>query len=180
MRALRPIGAFALAIVPLLGAAEPTTERQASPPATTLSQVAKSIKLSLPPGKRKLDNQTVKQLSEGVELTTPSADRAPKPLGKETWQQRYQEARARVLGLELLLQRFRQQLREGKAQGATAFVLERSARRAGAELELMRPVPESVRRQALAEGGKPEWFANLPQPEPIYPQWVSKLPASSP
>lgn len=180
MRALRPVGAFALAIVPLLGAAEPPTEQPVSPPEATLSQVAKSIKLRLPPGKRKLDNQTVKQLGEGAELTTTGADRAPKPLGKAYWQQRYQEARARVLGLELLLQRFHQQLREGKAQGATALILERSARRAETELELMRLAPESVRRQALAEGCKPEWFANLPQPEPIYPQWVTKLPASSP
>lgn len=180
MRALRPIGAFALAIVPLLGTTGQTTEQQASPPATTLSQVAKSIKLRLPPGKRKLDNQTVRQLGEGVELTTTDADRAPKPLGKEYWQQRYQEARARVLGLQLLIQRFHQQLREGKAQGATAVILERSARRAEAELELMRLAPESVRRQALADGCKPEWLANLPQPEPIYPQWVTQLPASSP
>jgi len=168
-----------LAKVFLLLSATSTAWAQATPtplPSTpnTLADLARNIKLKLPPGTQKLDNEAMKRLGEGVVLTTSrkKAPVVPEGPNREAWQSRYQEARGRVLGLELLIQRLEQQLRVGGGHGAEGAILERSLRRAQTELALMRGAPENVRREALAAGGKAEWFANLPTPAPIFPSWV--------
>lgn len=177
-RSLRPLvpALLLLAAVAVWAQEKPTP----TPTPSTLSDVARTIKLKLPPGTRKLDNDAVKRLGEGVVLTTAPNPASKKPPTspaspqREAWQSRYQEARARVLGLELLVQRLEGQLRGGAGQGAEASILEKSLRRARTELELMRGAPENVQREALAAGGKAEWFANLPTPEPIFPSWVEQ------
>lgn len=157
----------------LVGAAAAGQEGNASAP-SRLSDVAKGIKLRLPEGTRKLDNELVKRLSEGVALPTTRLERfqPPPALDAEHWRRRYQEARARVLGLELFLQRARDQ-RYPPGSPADA-VLQRSIRRAETELEIMRGAPEQVIQQALAAGGTRQWFENLPLPEPLFPSWVTQ------
>jgi len=159
----------------LLGGVWGQAQEATSP--TRLSHVAKGIKLRLPPGVRKLDNEAMKKLGEDVVLTTSKQ----KPAGtsesgsgtsKGYWQNRYQEARARVLGLELFIQRVQQRLQKAQVQEAEAVVLQRNLRRAERELELMRGAPENVRRQALEQGASPDWFTALPPPEPSFPSWV--------
>lgn len=146
--------------------------QEANSAPTGLGELARGIKLKLPPGTRKLDNEAVKRLGEGVTLTTGQPAKEGQASAAKLWQTRYQEARARVLGLELFLQRARAQVYSPESPASA--VLERSIRRAETELEIMRGAPEQVVQQALAAGGKREWFANLPLPEPIFPSWVEK------
>lgn len=153
-------------------------EATPTPPPSALSDLARGIKLTLPPGTRKLDNEAVKRLASEVTRTKgPSAKEGTKSSSAiQVWQQRYQEARARVLGLELFLQKARAQAYSpGSAANA---VLQRSIRRAETELEIMRGAPEQVIKQALAAGGQRQWFSDLPVPEPIFPSWVERGQAS--
>lgn len=146
-------------------------EGEPAPPRRSLGEVAKNIKLRLPEGTRKLDNEAVKKLGEGVTLSAPKTAKPKAPTDVASWQKRYQEARARVKGLELFLEKAK-----GNAAPAAgtpeAAILERSIRRAESELEIMRGAPEQVVREALAAGGQREWFANLPEPEPVFPSWI--------
>ncbi|BCW93511.1 MAG: hypothetical protein KatS3mg007_1405 [Thermoanaerobaculum sp.] len=149
-------------------------EATPTPPPVGLSDLARGIKLKLPPGTRKLDNEAVKRLGSEATLTKgPSAKEGASSLSTiEAWQKRYQEARARVLGLELFLEKARAQAYSPGS--AASAVLQRSIRRAETELEIMRGAPEQVIKQALAAGGKREWFSDLPVPEPIFPSWVDR------
>lgn len=153
--------------------AAPGGAQEANPaPPKGLGELARGIRLKLPPGARKLDNEAVKRLGEGVTLATGQPGKEGPVSTVKLWQMRYQEARARILGLELFLQRARAQAYppESPASG----VLQRSLRRAETELEIMRGAPEQVVQQAVTAGGKREWFANLPLPEPIFPSWVER------
>ncbi len=162
-----------LALVGLGSGPPRAQEGEPAPPRRSLGEVAKNIKLRLPEGTRKLDNEAVKKLGEGVTLSAHKSakPKAPTNLDVGSWQKRYQEARARVKGLELFLEKAK-----GNAAPAAgtpeAAILERSIRRAETELEIMRGAPEQVVREALAVGGTREWFANLPEPEPVFPSWI--------
>lgn len=165
---------FAVGAVVLWSAAAFGQDGGSPQQVTSLADVAKGIKLRLPEGNRKLDNEAIKRLGEGVNLTTAKPQKAaPTPAASaEPWQKRYQEARARVLGLELFLQRAKS--RSEPAGSPADAVLQRSIRRAETELEIMRGAPEQVIQQALAAGGRREWFENLPLPEPVFPSWVTR------
>lgn len=162
------------ALVALVLGTGATAGQEGSPTPTSLADVARGIKLRLPEGTRKLDNETVKRLGEGVSLAAAKPEKAkPTPAATaEQWQKRYQDARGRVLGLELFLQRAKGQNLPAGSPGDV--VLQRSIRRAETELEIMRGAPEQVIQQALAAGGKREWFENLPLPEPVFPSWVAR------
>ncbi|MCS7183247.1 MAG: hypothetical protein NZ869_09100 [Thermoanaerobaculum sp.] len=146
---------------------------EAPPARQSLAEIAKKVKLQLPPDQRKLDNEMVRKLGQGVKLGAPSPTVPPThaPLSLEAWRQRYQEARGRVLGLQLVIQRASELLRRG-ASGAEEVMLQRTIRRAERELELMRHAPQHVLEQALATGAKRESFEQLPPPTPIFPSWV--------
>lgn len=157
-------------LVPAAGSAQEGNQPTAP---SGLAELARGIKLKLPPGTRKLDNEAVKRLGSEVTLTKgPAAkDPATPSSAMHVWQKRYQEARARVLGLELFLQRARAQAYSPESPASA--VLQRSIRRAETELEIMRGAPEQVIKQAVAAGGQREWFSELPVPEPIFPSWVA-------
>ena len=76
----------------------------------SLAQIAKKIRLKLPANvPRVINNETVKELAKGVELTmsapTPGGEQGPKRAGGEAgkkviWQERYRSALGRVQRLE--------------------------------------------------------------------------------
>jgi hypothetical protein len=86
------------------------TKAREAAKAGTLSDVAKGVKLKLPEGEgRVLTNDSVRQLSEGVELTTavpydgpavPRVSGGASEASRELWQQKYQFARWEAARLE--------------------------------------------------------------------------------
>jgi hypothetical protein len=169
--------------------AKPSSEAQPAP--TSLGEVAKKIKLRLPANQPKvLTNDSVKQLSEGVELTTSLADSGPVPVapssvtadaGKKTmWQERYKAAVARASGLEADIARLTSEVnrletafyntddpaqRDGVIKPAWDKALT-DLRLAQDELEQARREPEQVLNEARRDGAQPGWFRGLDQPGP--------------
>ncbi len=156
------------------------------PQGGSLAEVAKRIKLKLPGDRpRVLTNETVKQLAEGVELTTAApgagggAAVAPGAAADESkkarWQQRYRSAVQRVAALEA----------EVKSLEARANELEREfyshddpayrdstikpnwdntltqLQKTKDELEAARKQPDEVLNAARRDGALPGWFRGL-------------------
>ncbi len=161
---------------------------EAPGPTGSLSDTAKGIKLKLPEGQpRVINNQTVKQLAEGVELTTTKGTGGPvyAPPGeaqasskKAMWQQRYRAAVSRVAELEAEIRRL-----EGEAgrlerdfyayddpaqrDGVIKPAWDRAVsdlRKAQADLAEARNRPEEVLNEARRDGALPGWFRGLDQP----------------
>lgn len=160
---------------------------------TSLSDVAKGVKLRLPEGEgRVLTNDSVRQLSQGVELTTAIPYQAP-PIGrvgggaseasKELWQQRYQYARWEAAQLEREIARLEGEAavletqfysiddpfrRDGviKPQwdASVAALREARARRAAVAAR-----PGQIIDEARRAGALPGWFRGLPEPDPDRP-----------
>ena len=173
-------------------------KRQASTDAPAsgqdLSQVAKKIKLKLPAGEtRRIDNDAVRQLAQGVELTqvkvspkelSPAGGPQEGPREDETkqrfWVSLYQQARGYVKGLEQLVPKLEGDI--GRLR--TAFYsTDDPARRdqvikpawdkamtdwdqAKRDLEGARGLVDKVSEAARRDGALPGWFRGLPEPEP--------------
>ncbi len=157
----------------------------------SLAEVARRIKLRLPTDKpRVLTNESVKQLSEGVELTTarpfegkpqPAGGTAALPDEKQAyWQRKYQEARAAIARWEAEVKRLEGEVnrlerefyarddpayRDGVIKPAwdRALVDLRNARK---QLEDSRLRPDQVLDEARRDGALPGWFRGLPEPAP--------------
>jgi hypothetical protein len=161
---------------------------EAASPTGSLSDVAKRIKLKLPEGQpRVLTNQTVKQLAEGVELTTTQgsagaggyapvgeAQESPK---KAMWQQRYRAAVARVAELEAEVKRLEGEVsrletdfyahddpaqRDGVIKPAWDTAVA-DLNKARSDLVEARSKPEEVLDEARRDGALPGWFRGLDQ-----------------
>jgi hypothetical protein len=160
---------------------------QAAAPTGSLADVAKQIKLKLPEGQtRVITNDSVKQLSQGVQLTTgqPTGAPAPAPMGAATgredrkkamWQQRYREAVTRVAALEAEVKRLQGEAarlerdfyalddpaqRDGVVKPAWDKAVN-DLRRAQADLAEARKKPEQVLEAARRDGALPGWFRGL-------------------
>jgi uncharacterized protein (UPF0335 family) len=166
-------------------AARPDAE--APPRADSLADVAKRIKLKLPSNQpRIINNEAVKQLSEGVELTmstAPPVRAAASARGRENsderkksiWQQRYRAAVERVRRLEADVKsleseasRLEQEFysrddpvyRDSKIKPAWDKSLTDLAK-AKADLEDARKEPNAVLNAARRDGALPGWFRGL-------------------
>jgi exonuclease VII small subunit len=166
---------------------KPSSEAQPAP--TSLGDVAKKIKLRLPANQPKvLTNDSVKQLSKGVELTTSMADSGPVSAApssltadagkKAMWQERYKAAVARASKFEAEIARLNSEV----ARLETAFyATDDPAQRDGVikpawdkaladlrvaqdELAQARKEPEQVLDEARRDGAQPGWFRGLDQP----------------
>ena len=164
--------------------------QEARPQGKSLAEVAKTLKLKMTPGARVLDNESVKALAEGVELTTakplPTSrggtalpGRSNVDASKRTfWQQKYQSARSRVTFLEAEVARLDNLVkdlqrkfyawddpayRDGvlKPDWDKALVDLRTAQE---QLEVVRSEPDRVMDEAHADGALPGWFRGLPEP----------------
>ncbi|HPC83924.1 MAG TPA: hypothetical protein P5234_10960 [Thermoanaerobaculaceae bacterium] len=152
------------------------------PRGQSLAEVAKQIKLRLPADQpRRLDNEAVKALAQGVELTTTTSSggggaisvsggsRAPR---KEYWQRAYAEALARIPAqekriaeLEAETARLQQDFyrwddpayRDGVIKPALDRALAQ-LNEARKQLEAVRKRPEEVKAEAAREGALPGWF----------------------
>ena len=171
-----------------LGILTSKSSSEAAAPSGSLSDVGKRIKLKLPEGQpRVITNESVKQLSQGVELTTTKATGAPayapatgttENAKKAMWQQRYREAVSRAAGLEAEIKRL-----EGEANrlerefyahddpaqrdGVIKPAWDRAVadlRKAQADLAEARNKPEEVLEAARRDGALPGWFRGLDQP----------------
>ncbi len=154
-----------------------------------LSDVAKGIRLKFPEGEtRRLTNESVKSLGEGVGLTTANPGPAPRSgntrrgpepeRAKEAWQQRYQEARSRALYWDGEVKRLQSEV----ARLETDFysrddpayrdgVVKPTWDKARSDLEIARQQqalsqkePEEVVSQGSRQGAQPGWFRGLPEP----------------
>ncbi len=164
--------------------------------AGTLADFAGKVKLNLPEGgPRVLTNESVKQLSEGIELTT-SVGGGPAPLtagasrddGKKAmWQQRYRDAVSRVAGLEAEIKRLETEVagleqafyahddpfeRDGKIKPAWDKALA-DLRAARSELEEARKGPDEVLNAARRDGALPGWFRGLDQSPAASPPTIA-------
>ena len=164
---------------------------EAAPPrGGSLSDVAKKIKLRLPADRpRMIDNDAVRELSEGVELTTSSAPAPVSAAGKPgaspagadakkaMWQQRYVAALQRVAQLEAEVKRLESESnrlqtefyahddpaqRDGVIKPAWDRALA-DLQKARVELEHARSEPEDVLNEARRDGALPGWFRGLDQ-----------------
>lgn len=160
---------------------------QGTAPTGSLADVAKQIKLKLPEGQsRVITNDSVRQLSQGVQLTTGQATGAPTPApvgaatGREDrrkamWQQRYRDAVSRVAALEAEIKRLEGEAarlerdfyaiddpaqRDGVVKPAWDQALS-DLRRAKADLAEARNKPEQVLEAARRDGALPGWFRGL-------------------
>jgi hypothetical protein len=162
--------------------------QEAPPQSGSLAAVARHIKLKLPPGQgRVLNNEAVKQLAEGVNLTTGQpgpaivlgGGRSGAADGKRSyWQGRYQAAVARVAGLESTVAQLESEVnrlqREFYSRDDPAFrdgVIKprwdkatADLQTARAELEQSRAKPDQVINEARRDGAEPGWFRDLPEP----------------
>jgi hypothetical protein len=159
----------------------------------TLSDVAKGVKLRLPEGEgRVLTNDSVRQLSEGVELTEaipyegPAVSRVsggPSEASRELWQQRYQYARweaarldREIVRLEGEVARLETQfyalddpyVRDGqvKPDWDARLAELRAARARQADVKAK---PDQIIEEARRAGALPGWFRGLPEPDPDRP-----------
>ena len=161
------------------------------PRGESLSEVAKHIKLRLPANQpRILTNMSVKQLAEGVELTTgaagPRGSAAVPPSGaneeskKVRWQQRYRAAIERVRRLEADVKNLETQVnglerdfysrddavyRDSTIKPAWDKALS-DLQKARADLETARKQPEEVLDAARRDGALPGWFRGLDEESP--------------
>ncbi len=169
--------------------------------AGSLSDVAKGVKLRLPEGEsRVLTNDSVRQLSEGVELTTAIPYEAPavarvsggaSDASREMWQQRYQFARWEAVHLDREITRLEGEVarletqfyslddpyvRDGqvKPQWDAAVTELREAKARQAEVKAK---PGQIIDQARRAGGLPGWFRGLPEPDPDQPPPVPRTVA---
>ena len=169
-------------------------DSEPAPRGNSLAEVAKHIKLKLPANlPRVLTNASVKQLAEGVELTTgtvgpagPHGGAAFVPSGgseeakKTKWQQRYRAAVERVRTLEA----------DVKSLETKVAVLERDfysrddpvyrdstikpawdkalsdLQKARADLETALKQPDEVLNAARRDGALPGWFRGLDEAAP--------------
>jgi hypothetical protein len=154
-----------------------------------LSEVAKGIRLKFPEGEtRRLTNDSVKSLGEGVGLTTAHPGQAPRSGGtrrgpeperaKEAWQQRYQEARSRALYWDSEVKRLQSEVarleRDFYARDDPAYrdgVVKPAWDKALADLEtakqqqaLSQKEPDEIVAQGARQGALPGWFRGLPEP----------------
>ena len=170
---------------------------EATAPTGSLADVAKRIKLKLPEGQpRIITNDSLKQLSEGVELTTTKgvAGSGYAPVGqgpadqkKAIWQQRYRGAVLRVATLEADIKRLEGEAnrlerefyaqddpaqRDGVIKPAwdEAFA---DLRKAQADLAEARNKPEQVLEEARRDGALPGWFRGLDEPGAAAPRGAS-------
>jgi len=166
-------------------------DSEAGPRGNSLSDVAKHIKLKLPANQpRVLTNASVKQLAEGVELTTGaggSAQAAVAPLSnagdeskKAKWQQRYRAALDRVRNLEATVKSLETQVAglERDFYGRDDAVYRDSVikpawdkaladlQKARADLETARKQPDEVITAARRDGALPGWFRGLDETPP--------------
>lgn len=169
-----------------------------APRGQNLSEVARHIKLKLPPDKaRRIDNEAVKELAKGVELTT---SKASGPTGgvtmtsgfdesrKEYWQKAYASAVARIPELEKRVADLESEAarlqrdfyarddpfyRDGVIKPAWDKALAQLAE-AKKELESARGGPDQVLDAARREGAEPGWFR-----EPVAPARPARPRAST-
>ncbi|OFV81598.1 MAG: hypothetical protein A2Y78_12190 [Acidobacteria bacterium RBG_13_68_16] len=166
-------------------------------PTGSLADVAKRIKLKLPEGQpRIITNDNLKQLSEGVELTTAKgvAGTGYAPVGqgpadqkKAIWQQRYREAVTRVAALEADIKRLEGEAnrlerefyahddpaqRDGVVKPAWDKTVA-NLRKAQADLAEARNKPEQVLEEARRNGALPGWFRGLDEPGAAAPRGAS-------
>jgi hypothetical protein len=155
-------------------------------PSGSLSGIAKTIKLKLPEGHaRVLTNESVKQLAEGVELTTTIGGAPLPPLAgatqedekKAMWQQRYRDAATRVVQLEAKVQhlqsessRLEQEFYAHDDPAQRDAVIKPAwdkaladLQQARADLAEARGGPDRVLNAARRDGALPGWFRGLDQ-----------------
>lgn len=171
---------------------------------SSLEAVAKRIKLRLPANasSRTLTNETVLELSAGVELTTAKPSTDAVTVGEDTaeaggggqayWQQAYQDARATVAywkeeeaRLDGEVNRLERQFyaeddpayRDGVIKPAWDKALV-DWRNAKAQVEQTAGLPDKVMNDARKDGALPGWFRGLPQPAPKLP--AQNLPNQPP
>ena len=171
---------------------------------SSLEDVAKRIKLRLPAGgtSHTITNQTVVELSAGVELTTAEPSSGQSALGSEAggspesakafWQKRYQDARATLAywkkeaaRLDGEVNRLERQFyaeddpayRDGVIKPAWDKALV-EWRHAKEETEKAAGLPGEVLNEARKSGALPGWFRGLPEPEPKLP--AQNLPNQPP
>jgi exonuclease VII small subunit len=160
---------------------------ETQPAPSSLGEIAKKIKLRLPANQpRLLTNESVKQLSEGVELTTSMMPGLPEavPQGGQTlpenakkaiWQERYKAAVVRATQIEAEINRLTGEVsrlessfystddpaqRDGVIKPAWDKAVA-DLRAAQAELEQARKEPDQVLDQARRDGAEPGWFRGL-------------------
>lgn len=173
-----------------------------------LSEVAKKIKLRLPADQpRRLTNDSIKVLSEGVELTQTKARPAGSSTGVEEsssgvaqsdddkqrfWVELYQAARGYVLGLEQLVPQLDGEVNRlrtafystddfGTRDGVIKPAWDKALadwQQAKADLEEARSLPGQVLDAARHDDALPGWFRGLPEPGPTLNK--PRLPGSPP
>jgi hypothetical protein len=178
-----PMPGFSLGVL----RAEPNTP---PPKGSSLGEVARSIKLRLPPGEKSLTitNSNLPELSEGVVLTSGAGTSlSPSGLGEGNeqsqrlgWQNRYQQARGyasflqdRLANLQAEVGRLERQFyaeddpayRDGVIKPAWDKALA-DIKKTQEELEKARSLPDQVRNEAMQHGAAPGWFRGLPEPQP--------------
>jgi hypothetical protein len=159
--------------------------------AQSLADIAKRIKLNIPSGQKAvLNNETIKTLSQGVELTTAAPGAGGTSRGasgvaphqeadKAAWQHRYQDARAKALYWSAEVKRLEGEsaklqadfysrddpaYRDGVVKPAWDKALS-DLERARKEAEAAQLAPDRVLAAAQREGAEPGWFRGLPDPQ---------------
>lgn len=184
-------------------------DSEPAPRGSSLAEVAKHIKLKLPANQpRVLTNATVKQLAEGVELTTGTVGPAGPhggaavPLSggseeakKTKWQQRYRAAVERVRKLEADVKNLEAQVaglerdfysrddpvyRDSTIKPAWDKALS-DLQKARVDLETALKQPDEVVNAARRDGALPGWFRGLDETAPVSaPQVQQSRPAQRP
>jgi hypothetical protein len=181
-------------------------DAEAPPRGDSLADVAKRIKLKLPANMpRVINNDAVKQLSEGVELTmtaAPTGGTAAGTRGRESsedrkrsiWQQRYRAALDRVRRLEADVKELESRAngleqefyahddpvyRDSTIKPAWDKALA-DLGKARTDLEDARSEPNAVLNAARRDGALPGWFRGLDEASPSgdRPVGRSRGPAS--
>ncbi len=166
-------------------------EAEPAPRGQSLAEVAKHIKLKLPANQpRVLTNASVKQLAEGVELTTAAEPPRGSGMGlpvaagedakKAKWQQRYRAATQRVRRLEADVKALEVQVnglerdfysrddvvyRDSTIKPAWDKALN-DLEKARADLEAARTQPDEILDAARRDGALPGWFRGLDEEGP--------------